>query len=102
MPVEIQRRDASGDRLGALIQRHRGQGDAFTDALSHREHAVAIAALAGGQGLGLMHRRSADLDLGLDRPIELPRPYTSSRAPSMGGAVEHWQQRRPQMIDSAV
>ena len=74
MPVEIQRRDASGDRLGALIKRHRGQGDAFTDALSHREHAVAIAEVAGGQGLGLMHRRSADLDLGLDRPIEMPAP----------------------------
>lgn len=74
MPVQIQRRDASGDRLGSLTQRHRGQGDAFTDALSHREHAVAIAEVAGGQGLGLMHRRSADLDLGLDRPIEMPAP----------------------------
>ena len=70
--VQIERGDAGGDRLGALIQRHRGQGDAFTDALGHREHAVAIAEVAGGEGGGLIHRRPAGLDLGLDRSIELP------------------------------
>jgi len=86
-PVEIQRGDAGGDRLGALIQRYRGQGDAFTDALCHREHAVAIAVVAGGQGLGLMHRRSADLELGLDRPIEMPAPQHQFEGAINGGPL---------------